>query len=165
MLRRQFFRRTDAVRTAAHVSHGARACSSRSSFGLLAGGLSSMAVNRLKASGESSKNRRSSRTASASRQTVSSMKSDRLLPNASAARSIKPFCFRLARRLIVSLCRVVGRVLVFTVWASCKRNQDTALYTQCKYLCLYLSLIHTERTTIEVMCNGPAARLHITVFR
>src|SRR5947207_1889848 len=92
----------------AHRDQGDFLLSNRRRFELLAGRLSSMAVNCSKAFSESQKYRRSSKTLSASRHAVSSMKSDRLRPSASAARSINAFCFRLARKLIVSLCRSVS---------------------------------------------------------
>mgnify|MGYP002808951992 CR=1 FL=1 len=64
------------------------------------GGESSIAVDALNVSASSAKYRRSSSTDSASRQEASSMKSERFLPSASAARSIRDLCFWLARRLM-----------------------------------------------------------------
>ena len=66
-----------------------------------------MAVKRLNASSESAKYRRLSSTVSASRHAVSSMKSDRLLPSASAARSISTFCFRLEPILVDAERRIL----------------------------------------------------------
>src|ERR1019366_5823656 len=63
------------------------------------------------------------------------MKSDRLLPSASAARSISVFCLRVARRLIVSP-RVAASL--FTVPAKrslpCVYIHYTFLCARCKYI-------------------------------
>src|ERR1017187_8181615 len=101
-----------AKRIAAQRSHGGLVSSSRRSLGLSFGGWSSIAVNRLNAASESTKYRRSSSTASASRHAVSSIKSDRLRSNASAAWSMSAFCLRLARKLIVSPRPLSARVCV-----------------------------------------------------
>ena len=87
----QFLRCSQRLVTPTHCSHGALVLSSRRSFALLAGNLSSIAVKRLNSSLGKAKYRRSSRTASASRHAVSSMKSDRFLPSTSAAHAFLPF--------------------------------------------------------------------------
>src|SRR5208337_2329784 len=117
-----------------YCSQGAFVFSSRRSLALLTGGLSNMDVNRLNSSLDKAKYRRSSRTASASRQAVSSMKSERFRPSASAARSMSVFWRRLARRLMFS-----SRVfLVFVPVAGIRRlpcihNDYTSPCARCKY--------------------------------
>jgi hypothetical protein len=83
------------------------------------------------------KNRRSSNTAPAARHAASSMKSDRFLPSASAARSMSARCFELARRLIVTsrLCR--SFVLAVAV--------ATFLSIQCMYMIVAISSTHSAR--------------------
>src|SRR5271154_1539361 len=64
------------------------------------------------------------------------MKSERLRPSASAARSISAFCFRLARRLMVSsrllLALVLLMFLVAGIYSSCIHNEYTFLGLFCK---------------------------------
>src|ERR1017187_10789999 len=87
----QFLRCSQRLVAPTHCSHGALVLSSRRSFALLAGDLSSIAAKRLNSWLGKEKYLRSSRTASASRHAVSSMKSDLFLPSASAARSMSAF--------------------------------------------------------------------------
>src|SRR4029077_11016491 len=94
----QFFRGRKGL--LGHCSHGAAVRSSRRNRGLAAGGRSSIDKKRLKSSAGKEKYRRSSKTASASRQAVSSMKSERLRLSAVAARSISAFWLRVTRRLM-----------------------------------------------------------------
>jgi hypothetical protein len=85
-----------------HRSHGAGVESNLRSCGRSRGGASRSTVNRFQVASSSANVRRSSRTDSASRQAVSSMKSERFLPRTAAASSIRSRCRCRARMLIVT---------------------------------------------------------------
>src|SRR5260370_27898193 len=97
MARRQLLWRADSVTAGTHLSHGALVLSSRDRRGLLAGGLSSMAVKRLNSSAGKAKYRRSNKNTSASRHSCSSMKPQGLRASASPPPSITAFSPRLYR--------------------------------------------------------------------
>src|SRR5258706_24590 len=81
---------------AVHRSQGALVSSSRRSLGLSCVGLSRILATRLNDFSDNAKPLRSSSPDSASGQAASSMKSGRLLPSTSAARSIVALCCLLA---------------------------------------------------------------------
>lgn len=107
-----------------YFSQGDFLFSKRANRGLSAGGASTMATNRRNASSLRLNWVLSSNTDSASRQAASRMKSERLRPCASAARSISAFWLGVTRRRMLSaLNRLDSGTVVLNVFSSlCAHN-------------------------------------------
>ena len=121
-----------------HRSHGAGVESNLRSCGRSRGGASRSAVNRSQVASSSANTRRSNRIDSASRQAVSSMKSERFLPRTAAASSIRSRCRCRARMLIVTsrrdavsvsrrCCVIAGTLCVDVVYTAIVYTTSTQI--------------------------------------